>query len=125
MQTILVVEDDSEIRELVAEVLASAGYAVVQAANGQEALDYLRAGGPEPCVILLDLMMPVMSGPELLEIMAEDVKLASVPVIVVSAMAERGTAPGVKRFLKKPVSSAVLRRVVAEYCSGPRHSSGC
>jgi two-component system chemotaxis response regulator CheY len=116
MHTILVVEDDTEIRELVAEVLGAEGYAVVQAANGQEALDYLRTKGPKPCVILLDLMMPVLSGPELIEIMAEDRKLASLPVVVVSAIAGRGTAPGVKRFLKKPVSSAVLRRVVAEYC---------
>jgi CheY-like chemotaxis protein len=119
MHTILVVEDDAEIRELVAEALIAAGYDVVQAANGQEALDYLRApAAADPCVILLDLMMPVLSGPELLEIMAEDQKLATVPVIVVSAVAERGSAPGVKRFLRKPVSSAVLRKVVAEYCAG-------
>lgn len=118
MHTILVVEDDAEIRELVADVLTEDGYDVAQAANGQEALDYLRAKRPQPCVILLDLMMPVLSGPELLEILAEDQRLASLPVIVVSAVAERGTAPGVKRFLRKPISAAVLRRVVAEYCTG-------
>jgi CheY-like chemotaxis protein len=119
MQTILVVEDDAEIRELVAEVLIDAGYLVAEAANGQEALDYLRGGTAAPSLILLDLMMPVLSGPELLEIMASDEKLASLPVVVISAIAERGTAPGVRRFLKKPVSSAVLRKVAAEYCGGP------
>jgi CheY-like chemotaxis protein len=125
MHTILVVEDDAEIRELVAEVLVADGYDVVKAANGQEALDYLQTGSPKPCVILLDLMMPVLSGPELIEIMAEDHNLAALPVVVVSAMAGRGTAPGVRRFLKKPVSSAVLRRVVAEYCQDPPGSAGC
>lgn len=125
MHTILVVEDDAEIRELVADVLQEAGYAVVQAANGQEALDWLREAAPRPCAILLDLMMPVLSGPELLEIMAEDQQLAALPVIVVSAIAERGTAPGVKRFLRKPVSSTVLRKVVAEYCAGPAGAGAC
>jgi CheY-like chemotaxis protein len=116
--TILVVEDDAEIRELVADVLTEGGYSVVQAANGQEALDYLRERRPEPCVILLDLMMPVLSGPELLEILVEDQRLAALPVIVVSAIADRGTAPGVKRFLRKPISATTLRKVVAEYCTG-------
>ena len=125
MHTILVVEDDAEIRELVADVLQEAGYSVVQAANGQEALDWLRDAVPRPCAILLDLMMPVLSGPELLEIMAEDQQLAALPVIVVSAIAERGTAPGVKRFLRKPVSSTVLRKVVAEYCAGPTGAGAC
>lgn len=119
MHTVLVVEDDSDIRELFGEVLTQAGYHVVEAQNGQEALDFLRASHDRPCVVLLDLMMPVLSGPELLEIMAEDKRLASLPVVVVSAVADRGEAPGVSRFLRKPVPSEVLRAVVAEYCPPP------
>ena len=115
MHTVLVVEDDPDIRELVSEMLAQDGYVVAEAANGQEALDFLRTH-EGPCVVLLDLMMPVLSGPELLEIMAEDERLASYPVVVVSAVADRGSAPGVQKFLRKPVSSDVLRAVVAEYC---------
>lgn len=118
MHTVLVVEDDSDIRELFGEVLTQAGYKVVEAGNGQEALDFLRQH-EGPCVVLLDLMMPVLSGPELLEIMAEDERLASLPVVVVSAVADRGSAPGVSRFLRKPVPSDVLRAVVAEYCPPP------
>lgn len=117
MHTVLVVEDDSDIRELFGEVLTQAGYHVVEAENGQEALDFLR--DHRPCLVLLDLMMPVLSGPELLEIMAEDERLASLPVVVVSAVADRGSAPGVRRFLRKPVPSDVLRAVVAEYCPRP------
>lgn len=118
MHTVLVVEDDGDIRELFGEILSEAGYEVVEARNGQEALDFLRVHHG-PCVVLLDLMMPVLSGPELLEIMAEDERLASLPVVVVSAIADRGTVPGVRKFLRKPVPSDVLRAVVAEYC--PRH----
>lgn len=118
MHTILVVEDDTDIREVVAELLEAEGYRVAQAANGKEALDHLRQAEVLPCVVLLDLMMPVMSGPELLEILAADPSLSNLPVVVVSAMADRGRAPGVKRFLRKPVSSEALREVVAEYCTG-------
>lgn len=119
MHTILVVEDDPDIRELVSEVLEQSGYHVAEAGNGQEALDFLRAHIDEPCVVLLDLMMPVLSGPELLEIMAEDARLAALPVVVVSAVADRGSAPGVAKFLRKPVPSDVLRAAVAEYCPPP------
>jgi CheY-like chemotaxis protein len=118
MHTILVVEDDTDIREVVSETLARAGYEVVQAANGQEALDFLQTSHG-PCLVLLDLMMPVLSGPELLEIMAQDQRLAALPVIVVSAIADRGSAPGVQRFLQKPVTADLLRQVVAEYCPRP------
>ena len=115
MHIVLVVEDDADIRDLVAETLRPEGYTVVEAANGQEALDWLRSNA-RPCLILLDLMMPVLSGPELLELMAEDEVLASLPVVVVSAIADRGSVPGVLRFLQKPVPSDVLRGVVAEFC---------
>ena len=120
MPTVLVVEDDVEIRELVRDLIAGEGYAVEVAANGREALDYLRSAPAPPCLILLDLMMPVMSGPELLEIMSDDPSLASLPVVVVSAVADRGVAPGVKRFLRKPVSADLLRRVVKQYCGRRR-----
>jgi CheY-like chemotaxis protein len=116
--TILVVEDDPDIRELISEVLAQAGYHVVEAGNGQEALDFLHAH-ERPCVMLLDLMMPVLSGPELLEIMAEEGGYAQLPVVVVSAVADRGEAPGVAKFLRKPVPSELLRATVAEYCPCP------
>jgi CheY-like chemotaxis protein len=116
MHTVLVVEDDQDIRELIRETLAQEGYRVAEAGNGQEALDFMRQH-ENPCLVLLDLMMPVLSGPELLEIMADDPRLSSYPVLVVSAIADRGSAPGVQRFLRKPVPSDVLRAAVAEYCS--------
>jgi CheY-like chemotaxis protein len=114
MPTLMVVEDNDEIRELVADVLEGAGHRVLQAANGQIALDLLRAG-QKPALMFLDMMMPVLSGAELLEIMQEDPALSVVPVVVVSAFADDGTAPGVARFVRKPVSSALLRELVETY----------
>src|SRR5690242_2846236 len=99
LHTILVVEDDPDIRELVSEVLCQSGYHVAEAGNGQEALDFLKAHD-QPCVMLLDLMMPVLSGPELLEILADDPRFSKLPVVVVSAVADRGSAPGVAKFLR-------------------------
>ncbi len=117
MPKVLVVEDDAEIRELVVELLEADGYATAQASNGREALDYLAQ--ERPCLVLLDLMMPVMSGPELLEAIAEDAALSTVPIVVVSAVADHGAVPGVKRFLRKPVTSETLRETVQEFCGGP------
>lgn len=122
MADVLLVEDDADIRELVSVVLGEEGYSVTCAANGQEALEILRSREEPPCLVLLDLMMPILSGPELLEILAEEGALPALPVVVVSALAESGSAPGVRRFLRKPVPPDLLLEVVAEYCGRPRAS---
>ena len=114
MCTVMVVEDDADIRALVAEVLEDDGHHVLQAANGQEALDLLR-GGASPALILLDMMMPVLSGAELLELMQDDRALSGFPVVVVSAFANEGNAKGVARFVRKPVSASTLRELVETY----------
>jgi two-component system, chemotaxis family, chemotaxis protein CheY len=120
MATILIVEDDPDIRDLVHSVLSREGYFVAQAANGQEALEFLKAHGA-PSMMLLDLMMPVLSGPELLEILEEDesLRLSHFPVIVISAIADLGSAPGVERFVKKPVTNDMLKDLAAQYCPHP------
>jgi CheY-like chemotaxis protein len=82
-ELILIVEDDVEIRELLAEMLADAGYRVEVAANGAEGLQ--RLAGERPCVVILDLMMPVMDGFAVLEHMRSDFRLQDVPVVVVTA----------------------------------------
>jgi CheY-like chemotaxis protein len=114
MSTIMVVEDSTDLRELIAAVLTADGHQVVQAANGQEAYDLLR-DGHEPSLILLDLMMPVLSGAELLELLQNDANLARLPVVVISAFADGGADSGVKRFVRKPVSATTLRDLVADY----------
>ena len=82
---ILVVEDDRDIRESVVEVLEDEGHGVTAAADGREALDHLLGAGPRPDLILLDLMMPVMSGYQFREEQLKSPALASIPVLVITA----------------------------------------
>src|SRR5689334_11479746 len=80
---VLIVEDDADLREMMAQLLTMEGFASTAVANGREALDYLRDGG-RPNVILLDLMMPVMDGWEFLREQTRDTVLATLPVIILS-----------------------------------------
>jgi len=82
--SILLVEDDFDMRDALIPILEYEGHRVVGAANGREALDQLRAGA-KPSLILLDLMMPVMDGTEFRAEQLRDPSLASIPVVVVSA----------------------------------------
>lgn len=106
---VLVVEDEQDIRETLRDILEMEGYRVRCACNGKEALDAL-AEMPRPLLILLDLMMPVMSGYELLQALRANDDLASIPVTVVSAVGDRlaeGTA-----VLRKPVDLETLLHAV-------------
>ena len=83
--SVLVVDDQPAIREMFAALLEDEGYAVVCAANGQDALEYLRHAEELPGLILLDLAMPVMTGYEFLLEQRQDAMLASIPVILMTA----------------------------------------
>lgn len=103
--TVLVVDDDAEIRQAIAEVLDDEGYAVLLAANGKEALDLI-AAGQRPDVILLDVMMPVMDGWHFLSARLKHPDLIEVPIIIISAgqEAEREARKvGVFEVAKKPL----------------------
>ncbi len=115
-QTLLLVEDDYDIRTMLELLLDMEGYRVVRSANGREALDELLRG-LHPDVILLDLMMPVMSGWQLLDIMERDPVLADIPVIVISGdgrSAAQLVADRVSCFLKKPLDLDELLTKIAE-----------
>lgn len=118
---ILVVDDDDAIRETLGGVLSSEGYDVALAENGQRALDFVR-DGERPDLVLLDLMMPVMSGWEFLEVADADDKLRSIPILIVSAMAAplacQGVKGGVRMCFSKPIDLDALLDAVKEY-SGP------
>ena len=106
----LLVDDDLAIREALAEVLVEEGFAVHTAENGQVALDWLRhdgGAGPRPCVVLLDLMMPVMDGRAFLEAQSADPSLSQIPVLVISAATGSGAlagTPGVSGVFLKPLA---------------------
>ena len=82
---ILVVDDDVDIREVLAETLEDRGFEVVTAANGLDAIRIVRRMTAPPSIILLDLMMPVMDGYGLLEVRRNDPTLASIPVAIITA----------------------------------------
>jgi two-component system, chemotaxis family, chemotaxis protein CheY len=111
---VLVVEDDDDIREIVAAALTNEGFQVYQAETGQRALDLLREI-PHPSLILADLMMPVMNGWELIKALSQDDRLATLPVVVVSAVDH--DAPQGFRRVKKPFDLDELIRIVSELCT--------
>lgn len=110
---ILIVEDDEELRAAVRDVLVDEGYEVAEAGNGQEALTALRRPHP-PCVMLLDLMMPVMNGWQLMDALALE-PTRPPPVIITSAMAESAPA-GAAGVLKKPYALERLLKLVETHC---------
>lgn len=116
--TILVAEDDDEIREAVADALTCAGYDVVLVGNGETALTVLRGMPRLPDLILLDLMMPRMDGWEFRQAQRRDPELASIPVVVVTAHAAQRKdewMPCCAELLHKPVGLDALLDVVRRH----------
>lgn len=116
---LLVVDDDPAIRESLADLLHDEGYVVMTAVNGKDALARLRASDSQPCVILLDLTMPVMSGPEFYDELRSDPSLADIPVVVISA---DGTARSKVQamgpeFIAKPVKIETVLTAVEHHCA--------
>jgi CheY-like chemotaxis protein len=113
---VLIVEDDSDLREMMAQLLTLEGFQSATVANGKEALRYL-SGSDTPDVILLDLMMPVMDGWEFRRVQQADPKLARVPTIVLSAL-DQARAVDLKpaAFLKKPLDFDRLLQLVRQFC---------
>lgn len=117
---ILIVEDDADLREMMAQLLTLEGFRTETVANGQDALDYLRKGDP-PDLILLDLMMPIMDGWEFRRRQREDPELAAVPVVVLSALDQARAADlGGTAFLKKPLDFDRLLELVRQHCRDVR-----
>ncbi|MBI2893129.1 MAG: response regulator [Deltaproteobacteria bacterium] len=116
---VLIVEDDLDTREALGAALEAEGYDVALAAHGREGLESL-ATRPRPCLILLDLMMPVMDGVEFLGALESDPSLASIPVVVVSAYTTRAASLKVAGFLPKPIKLDRLLEWTERYCGADR-----
>ena len=116
-QSILIVEDDEGIRNALRLALELEGYQVFTASNGKEGLELLPKM-PVPCLILLDLMMPVMNGWEFaLALEEKDMILATIPVVVVTAFADQAKTIKAKGVIKKPVDLEVLFQMVKRWCN--------
>ena len=117
--TVLIIDDDLSVRTALKELFETEGYAVVLAANGRAALNHLR-GGVRPCVILLDLMMPVMDGWDFRAEQLADPALKGIPVFILTAVgfsadtvrAQFGDIP----FVPKPPGHEGLLEMVRQVC---------
>ena len=121
-KTILVADDERDIRESVVMALEDEGYRVLQAQNGAEALGLLEQGlrsGELPCLVVIDLFMPVLDGRQLLAALARSPRLAALPVILTTAsdrQAHHDLLPQVRATLRKPVELGEFLDLVAAHC---------
>jgi CheY-like chemotaxis protein len=108
---ILVIDDDADIRELLRVALTGDGYSVAAVPDGREALYYLRSHA-DTCIILLDLMLPVMDGPHFRAAQMKDRALAWIPLVVMSAADDadrRAREIGARRLVRKPLDLDEVR----------------
>ena len=111
--TTLVVEDEPDVREVLSLALEMEGFIILQAENGQQAIQMLTTVSRFPAVVVLDLSMPILDGHGFLVRRAQDPILAQIPVIVVSGSSRPVEAlPCIERFLQKPVELAQLVEMI-------------
>lgn len=113
---VLVVDDDTDVRTALAEILELRGYLVATAANGREALAHLREAPAPPDLIVLDVLMPEMDGWQFRAEQKKDAALASIPVVVVSAMRDADNFDAAAVF-HKPVNVERLLAAIAHLCA--------
>jgi CheY-like chemotaxis protein len=111
--TVLIIEDDQDVRETLVEELRAEGFAVMSAASGAEAIELL-GSTRHPCAIIVDLLMPGIVGQEILEYLQSEERLAAIPVAVISA--SPGLAPSGYRVFPKPLDLTSLIEFVREGC---------
>jgi CheY-like chemotaxis protein len=116
--TILVVEDDDDIRGTLVELLASEGYEAVPARHGKDALTLIANRTEDPCLILTDLMMPEMDGWELITFLKEQDFVITIPIVAMTAGVD-DKVPRVRKVIKKPFNMESVVALVREYCGAP------
>jgi CheY-like chemotaxis protein len=118
---IFVVEDEEMIRDSIVEFLDEQGYNAVGAVDGRDALDKLAATDLLPCLILLDLMMPVMDGRSFREQQLQTPGIAAIPVVLFSAyrdVAQTASDLNAAGHLAKPLKLTELLQTVRQHCNG-------
>jgi DNA-binding response OmpR family regulator len=120
MKTIVIVDDEFGLADVLTATLSDIGFRVLSAANGKQGLSVMAEYPPD--LVLLDYMMPLLDGAGVLQAMQADRKLAAVPVIMMSAVPEsvvRVHCQGYAAFLRKPFDFEVLLKAVERVTAGP------
>lgn len=122
-KTVLIIEDEEDAAELFAEMMRVSGFRVLKTSNSMPALSMMSADKPD--VIILDIMMPDVSGLDILRQMRRDPELANIPVVVVSAKSmpadiKNGMEAGASTYLTKPVGFMDLKEAVERALAGTR-----
>jgi DNA-binding response OmpR family regulator len=125
--TILIIEDDMDIQNFISRVLEFEGYQVLKAGDGRTGLEIVKQN--RVSLVLLDLRLPGLDGWEVLREMKQDVELARIPVVVLTAIAELGQRRrtmymGASQYLVKPLSANSLSKSIAEILNRKTTSSG-
>lgn len=115
LKTILVIEDDHDTRVSMRQSLEAEGYFVFSAANGKQGWETLQRIKP-PCLILLDVVMPLMNGEEFIRAIEADQSLHTIPVVLVSAFPDVAKKLVAKAFIQKPIDLKALLSVIKQYC---------
>lgn len=113
--TVLVVDDNTDLGESLVAAISFAGYRGIAASNGAEALALLRSG-VRPCMILLDLWMPVMSGWDFRREQLKDADLAAIPTVVMTAHGGAPTLDGILAWIPKPIDIDAFEAMLRELC---------
>lgn len=118
---VLLVDDDTDVREALRDSVADEGYCAIEAQNGQEALDYLRSNQP-PCIIFLDWNMSPVNGSQFMAEASQDPALARIPVVLVTAdsRAAQKSKRGFAAYLTKPIDMDSLFALLSRYCGRGR-----
>jgi len=114
-RNILLIEDEVDIRNILKDVLEWEGYCVYTASNGKEGMEILPEI-PAPCLILLDLMMPVMNGWEFADALETDRAYADIPIVTLSAFSDPEKRIRAAGSIKKPVDLDALFTLVRKHC---------
>lgn len=112
---VLIVDDDMDVRDAIQDAIEAAGRSAVVASNGSEAMRLLGGRATAPCLIVLDLWMPIMNGVQVLQQLKADEALCKIPVVVATSLPRE--APADVPLLKKPINLGALLRLLDEHCT--------
>ena len=113
---VVIIDDDEMIRNSLKLMLQNEHFNVYTASNGKEGLDFLNTI-QSPCLILLDLMMPIMDGWEFLDLRKKNNILSKIPVVIISVFGHQSKKIDVNGYLKKPVDRNSLIEIVRRFCN--------